>query len=69
MGLKETYCRTGDCIRLAQHRDQRRALVNTVMNLRAPPNDENVMAGLHWGYKINTYVLFKKYETFHVPHK
>jgi hypothetical protein len=34
--LRETEWGGSDCIDLAQNRDQRRALVNTVMNLRVP---------------------------------
>jgi hypothetical protein len=36
--LKETEWDCMDCIDLAQDRDQWRALVNTVMNLRVPQN-------------------------------
>jgi hypothetical protein len=34
--VKETVCGNVDCIFLPQHRDQWRALVITVMNLRVP---------------------------------
>jgi hypothetical protein len=36
MNLKETGWGGMDCIHLAENRDQWRALVNTVMNLRVP---------------------------------
>jgi hypothetical protein len=36
MGLREIGWDGMDCIDLAQDRNQRRALVNTVMNLRVP---------------------------------
>jgi hypothetical protein len=36
MDLRETGCEGVDWIRLAQDRDQWRAVVNTVMNLRVP---------------------------------
>jgi hypothetical protein len=36
MDLRETGCNGKDWIDLAQDRDQWRALVNTIMNLRVP---------------------------------
>jgi hypothetical protein len=36
MDPKEVVCEGVDWIHLAQYRDQRRALVNTVINLRVP---------------------------------
>jgi hypothetical protein len=36
MGLKEIRCDYIDRVELAQDRDKRRALVDTVMNLRFP---------------------------------
>jgi hypothetical protein len=39
MDLRELGWDSMDCIALVQYRDQWRALVNTVMNLRVPSND------------------------------
>jgi hypothetical protein len=36
MDFKEIWCKAFDWIHLAKDRDQWRALVNTVMNLRVP---------------------------------
>jgi hypothetical protein len=38
MDLREVQWSDMDCIDLAENRDQWRALVNTVMNLRVPQN-------------------------------
>jgi hypothetical protein len=45
MYLREIEWDGEDWINLAQDRDQWRALVNTVMNLRVPYNAENFLSG------------------------
>jgi hypothetical protein len=45
MDLREIGWDGVDWIDLAQDRDQWRALVNTVMNLRVPKNAENFLSG------------------------
>jgi hypothetical protein len=44
MDLREIGWDSMDSIDLAQHRDQWRALVNTVMNLRVPYNAGNFLS-------------------------
>jgi hypothetical protein len=45
MDLRETGGDDMDCIDLAQDRDQWRALMNTVMNLRVPLNTGKFLSG------------------------
>jgi hypothetical protein len=49
MDLREIGWDGVDWIDLAQDRDQWRALVNTVMNLRVPQNVENSLSGCIMG--------------------
>jgi hypothetical protein len=47
MDLREIGWDGVDWIDMAQHRDQWRALVNTVLNLRVPQNAGKFFRGLH----------------------
>jgi hypothetical protein len=68
MNLKETGCKGVDWIHLVQDREQWRALVNKLMNLRAPYNYGNFLrcsaavgflrrAPLHGVSKLITYLI------------
>jgi hypothetical protein len=57
MDLREIGWDGVDWIDMAQYRDQWRALVNTVLNLRVPQNAGGVLEGLHNSLKIRFNII------------